>query len=182
VRAKASEYFMLRIPVSNGITFVCSSRDDRRNSASIRAQPCRYHGPAGHSASTGCRSKASPRSSSDWMPWGYHRVGACGDVVRNVTGLPNWRVWQRNEVLDASPIARAVARTLAGNDEFYNLPRKFKIFGHWLQFVVVLILRSTTSVLPRFVAARRVGFLPCGWVVGYPPNRTWLSVGCVRAA
>jgi sulfite reductase (ferredoxin) len=32
-----------------------------------------------------------------------------------------------DEIFDASPFARGVARALAGNTEFYNLPRKFKI-------------------------------------------------------
>jgi sulfite reductase (ferredoxin) len=52
--------------------------------------------------------------------------GACGDVVRNVTGCPLAGL-AADEVFDASPIARSVARVLAGNSEFYNLPRKFKI-------------------------------------------------------
>jgi sulfite reductase (ferredoxin) len=32
-----------------------------------------------------------------------------------------------HELIDASPLARAVAREVNGNSEFYNLPRKFKI-------------------------------------------------------
>ena len=52
--------------------------------------------------------------------------GACGDVVRNVTGCPLAGLAE-DEVFDASPFARSVARALAGNAEFYNLPRKFKI-------------------------------------------------------
>ncbi len=52
--------------------------------------------------------------------------GACGDVVRNVTGCPMAGV-DGHEIIDASPLARAVARELNGNSEFYNLPRKFKI-------------------------------------------------------
>jgi sulfite reductase (ferredoxin) len=52
--------------------------------------------------------------------------GACGDVVRNVTGCPLAGV-AGDEILDASPIAQEIARTLSGNSDFYNLPRKFKI-------------------------------------------------------
>jgi sulfite reductase (ferredoxin) len=52
--------------------------------------------------------------------------GACGDVVRNVTGCPLAGV-AGDEILDASPIAQGIARELSGNPEFYNLPRKFKI-------------------------------------------------------
>jgi len=52
--------------------------------------------------------------------------GACGDVVRNVTGCPLAGV-AGDEILDASPIAQGIARELSGNSDFYNLPRKFKI-------------------------------------------------------
>ncbi len=57
---------------------------------------------------------------------GLDPKGACGDVVRNVTGCPVAGL-DANEIYDASPIAREVARTLSVNAEFYNLPRKFKI-------------------------------------------------------
>ena len=52
--------------------------------------------------------------------------GACGDVVRNVTGCPLAGV-AGDEIFDASPIARGIAGELSGNSDFYNLPRKFKI-------------------------------------------------------
>jgi len=52
--------------------------------------------------------------------------GACGDVVRNVTGCPLAGV-AADELIDASPIAYGIAQMLKGNSEFYNLPRKFKI-------------------------------------------------------
>jgi len=50
----------------------------------------------------------------------------CGDVVRNVTGCPLAGVDAR-ELVDGSAAALDLARTLAGNNDFYNLPRKFKI-------------------------------------------------------
>jgi sulfite reductase (ferredoxin) len=52
--------------------------------------------------------------------------GACGDVVRNVTGCPLAGV-AANELIDSAPLAREIAALLAGNPDFYNLPRKFKI-------------------------------------------------------
>lgn len=52
--------------------------------------------------------------------------GACGDVVRNVTGCP-LAGCDKHELLDASPLALEVAHLLTANPEFYNLPRKFKI-------------------------------------------------------
>jgi len=53
-------------------------------------------------------------------------VGACGDVTRKVTGCPV-AGFDADEVCDASPLAIEASRMLAGNAEFYNLPRKFKI-------------------------------------------------------
>jgi sulfite reductase (ferredoxin) len=57
---------------------------------------------------------------------GLNTTGACGDVVRNVTGCPLAGV-DRDEIVDASPLVHEVSRLLAGNAEFYNLPRKFKV-------------------------------------------------------
>jgi sulfite reductase (ferredoxin) len=57
---------------------------------------------------------------------GLNTTGACGDVVRNVTGCPVAGV-DADEIVDASPLALEASRFLAGNAEFYNLPRKFKI-------------------------------------------------------
>jgi sulfite reductase (ferredoxin) len=52
-------------------------------------------------------------------------MGACGDVARNVTGCPVAGL-DADEISDASPLAHDISRLLAGNAEFYNLPRKFK--------------------------------------------------------
>jgi sulfite reductase (ferredoxin) len=57
---------------------------------------------------------------------GLSPKGACGDVVRNVTGCPLAGVAE-DELIDASPIARAIAHELTANNDFFNLPRKFKI-------------------------------------------------------
>jgi sulfite reductase (ferredoxin) len=57
---------------------------------------------------------------------GLNTMGACGDVVRNVTGCPLAGV-DAEEIIDASPFVQEVSDLLAGNAEFYNLPRKFKI-------------------------------------------------------
>jgi sulfite reductase (ferredoxin) len=57
---------------------------------------------------------------------GLNTTGACGDVVRNVTGCPVAGV-DHDEIVDASPLVHEVSQLLAGNAEFYNLPRKFKI-------------------------------------------------------
>ncbi len=57
---------------------------------------------------------------------GLSPKGACGDVVRNVTGCPLAGL-DGAEMLDASPLAVEIAQKLTGNPEFVNLPRKFKI-------------------------------------------------------
>jgi sulfite reductase (ferredoxin) len=57
---------------------------------------------------------------------GLSPKGACGDVVRNVTGCPLAGI-HGQELLDGSPLAVEIAHHLTANPEFYNLPRKFKI-------------------------------------------------------
>jgi sulfite reductase (ferredoxin) len=57
---------------------------------------------------------------------GLSPKGACGDVVRNVTGCPLAGI-DGHELIDASPLAVEIAHKLTANPEFYNLPRKFKI-------------------------------------------------------
>ena len=57
---------------------------------------------------------------------GLNTMGACGDVTRNITGCPVAGV-DADEICDASSLALEADRMLAGNADFYNLPRKFKI-------------------------------------------------------
>jgi sulfite reductase (ferredoxin) len=57
---------------------------------------------------------------------GLNTTGSCGDVTRNITGCPVAGV-DADEICDASSLALEADRMLAGNGEFYNLPRKFKI-------------------------------------------------------
>ncbi|HEY0794836.1 MAG TPA: nitrite/sulfite reductase, partial [Acidisarcina sp.] len=57
---------------------------------------------------------------------GLSPKGACGDVVRNVTGCPLAGL-AHDELIDAAPLAIEVAEYLTANPDFYNLPRKFKI-------------------------------------------------------
>jgi sulfite reductase (ferredoxin) len=57
---------------------------------------------------------------------GLSPKGACGDVVRNVTGCPLAGL-EHGEMLDASPLAIEIANHLTANPAFYNLPRKFKV-------------------------------------------------------
>ncbi|HTQ98226.1 MAG TPA: nitrite/sulfite reductase [Candidatus Acidoferrum sp.] len=57
---------------------------------------------------------------------GLTTTGACGDVVRNITGCPLAGV-HAHEIADVTPVVTAIDKELGGNPEFYNLPRKFKI-------------------------------------------------------
>ena len=57
---------------------------------------------------------------------GLRTTGACGDVVRNITGCPLAGL-HGHEIADVSPIVLALDKELGGNPDFYNLPRKFKI-------------------------------------------------------
>ncbi len=57
---------------------------------------------------------------------GLSSLAACGDVTRNITGCPLAGI-DSDELCDASPLVEQAARLLAGNPDFYNLPRKFKI-------------------------------------------------------
>jgi sulfite reductase (ferredoxin) len=57
---------------------------------------------------------------------GLRTTGACGDVTRNITGCPLAGV-HAHELADVSPLVLALDKELAGNPDFYNLPRKYKI-------------------------------------------------------
>jgi sulfite reductase (ferredoxin) len=122
---KASEYFMLRIPVSNGILSSAQlsaiaeiAQRHGRNLADITVrQAIQLHW---------LTIESLPEIIERLDAVGLSPRGACGDVVRNVTGCPLAGL-AADQVFDASPIALAVAHALAGNAEFYNLPRKFKI-------------------------------------------------------
>ena len=75
---------------------------------------------------TGSRSKIFRKCSKNFGELGLNTTGACGDVTRNITGCPVAGV-DADEICDASSLALEADRMLAGNAEFYNLPRKFKI-------------------------------------------------------
>jgi sulfite reductase (ferredoxin) len=57
---------------------------------------------------------------------GLTTMGSCGDDTRNITGCPVAGV-DADEIFDASALALEANRYFAGNADFYNLPRKFKV-------------------------------------------------------
>lgn len=122
---KASEYFMMRIGMPNGLLTSHQARvigeltqKHARNLADITTrQNIQLHwltiGSLVETVDALTEIGLSPK-------------GACGDVVRNVTGCPIAGLDQ-HQLLDSSPLALQVAHLLTANPEFYNLPRKFKI-------------------------------------------------------
>ena len=121
----ASDYFMMRIGIPNGIlsshqlrTIGGLAKKHARNLADITVrQNIQFHW---------LTIESLPDVVDTLDAIGLSPKGACGDVVRNVTGCPLAGV-DHDEILDASPIALEIAHQLNANPEFYNLPRKFKI-------------------------------------------------------
>src|SRR5437667_413303 len=122
---KATEFFMVRIRIPNGIlrsdqvrVLAGLAEDYGRGVADITVrQNVQLHWVT---------IQAIPDLIEKLQQAGLTTTGACGDVVRNVTGCPVAGL-AADEHFDASPFALAVDRALGGNREFYNLPRKFKM-------------------------------------------------------
>jgi sulfite reductase (ferredoxin) len=120
-----SDYFMMRIAIPNGIlsasqlrTIGGLSRKYARNLADITVrQAIQLHW---------LTIESLPEVVDTLASIGLSPKGACGDVVRNVTGCPLAGV-AADELIDSSPLAIEIAKMLAGNPDFFNLPRKFKI-------------------------------------------------------
>ena len=124
-QGKATEYFMMRIGLPNGLLTA-------RQLHAIAEITQRYaRGVADITTRQNIQLhwltiEALPEVVDALSAVGLSPRGACGDVVRNVTGCPLAGL-DRHEILDASPLALEVSRMLSANPEFYNLPRKFNI-------------------------------------------------------
>ncbi len=122
---KALPYFMVRIRVPNGIlraeqlrAIADLSRRFGRGVADITVrQNIQLHWVT---------PEALPEVLETLEQHGLTTLGACGDVVRNITGCPVAGL-DADEICDPSPLAIEASHLLAGNAEFYNLPRKFKV-------------------------------------------------------
>ena len=122
---KALPYFMVRIRVPNGIlrssqlrAIADLSRRFGRGVADITVrQNFQLHWVT---------AEALPEVLETLDRIGLTTLGACGDVIRNITGCPVAGL-DAAEICDPSPLALEASRLLAGNAEFYNLPRKFKV-------------------------------------------------------
>jgi sulfite reductase (ferredoxin) len=121
----ATDYFMMRIGLPNGLltshqlrVIADITKTHARNVADITTrQNIQLHW---------LTIESIPEIVDALTRIGLSPKGACGDVVRNVTGCPLAGV-DADELIDASPIARGIAHELTANNEFFNLPRKFKI-------------------------------------------------------
>ena len=122
---KATEYFMMRIGLPNGILTSHQlrvigqiTRKHARNLADITTrQNIQLHW---------LTLESLVEVVDALTEIGLSPKGACGDVVRNVTGCPLAGL-DGHEYIDASPLAVEIAHHLTANPEFYNLPRKFKV-------------------------------------------------------
>ena len=127
---KATDYFMMRIGLPNGLLTSHQLRvigdltkRHARNLADITTrQNIQLHW---------LTIESLPEVVDALTAIGLSPKGACGDVVRNVTGCPLAGLLPHgaagHELIDASPLALEIAHGLTANPEFYNLPRKFKI-------------------------------------------------------
>ena len=122
---KALPFFMLRIRIPNGVlhshqlrTIAMLTEKFARGVADITVrQNIQLHW---------ITIESLPDILESLWKVGLNTLGACGDVVRNVTGCPLAGV-DAEEICDASPLVHQTTQLFAGNNEFYNLPRKFKI-------------------------------------------------------
>lgn len=121
----ATPYFMLRIRIPNG--FLRSNQ--LRTIAGIAAKHAR--GFADLTVRQNVQLhwitiEALPEILRTLDECGLMTKAACGDDARNVTGCPLAGI-DAAELLDASPLVFATQAALVGPQEFYNLPRKFKV-------------------------------------------------------
>jgi sulfite reductase (ferredoxin) len=122
---KATEYFMMRIGLPNGILTSAQLRviaDLTKKYARNLADITTRQNIQLHWLTIGALVDVVDALTAV----GLSPKGACGDVVRNVTGCPLAGL-DHDELIDASPLAVEIAHHLTANPEFYNLPRKFKI-------------------------------------------------------
>lgn len=153
---KAVPFFMIRIRVPNGLL---TSHQVR----SIAALSSQYgNGVADITVRQNIqlhwvRIESIPEVLEKLWSIGLSTTGACGDVTRNITGCPLVGV-HAHELADVSPIVLALDKELAGNPDFYNLPRKYKITvtacPDWCSYpeindiALTATLRPGSSLLP----------------------------------
>ena len=132
----ATEWFMMRIGIPNGIVSASQlrtiggiTRKYARNLADITVrQNIQLHW---------LTIESLPEVVDALDAIGLSPKGACGDVVRNVTGCPLAGV-AADELIDASPIAREIAHELDGELRVLQPAAQVQDFRHRLPLVVQL--------------------------------------------
>lgn len=125
VQGKQMPYFMLRIRIANGVLY----SHQLRTIADLTARYARNIADVTDRQNIQLhwlRIEDIPPVLFELQRVGLTSLGACGDVVRNVTGCPLAGI-DHEELVDASPLAHEITKMLSGNREFSNLPRKFKM-------------------------------------------------------
>lgn len=86
---------------------------------------------------------------------GLTTMGACGDIVRNITNCPLSGI-DSSEFIDTAPIVSEIHEHFLGNKKFSNLPRKFKIalsgcssycVGHEINDIGLIALRHDDEIV-----------------------------------
>ena len=122
---KAVPFFMVRIRVPNGLL----TSEQVRAIAALSAE--RGNGVADITVRQNFQLhwiaiESIPEVLERIWAIGLTTTGACGDVTRTTTGCPLAGV-HAHELADVSRLAVHLDEDLAGNPDFYNLPRKYKI-------------------------------------------------------
>jgi sulfite reductase (ferredoxin) len=147
---RAVPFFMLRIRVPNGLltstqlrTIAALSDEHGNGIADVTVrQNIQLHW---------LKIESLPEVFERLQSVGLRTTGACGDVVRNITGCPLAGL-HAHEIADVSPIVLALDRELGGNPDFYNLPRKFKITvtgcPEWCSYPEINDIALTATLRP----------------------------------
>ena len=122
---KAVPYFMVRIRLANGFL------DSRQLRAIATLSESYARGLADITVRQNIQLhwvtvKDLPEVLETLFDSGLTSRSTCGDVTRNITGCPLAGL-DAHELCDASPLVFEAEQLLAGAEEFYNLPRKYKI-------------------------------------------------------
>jgi sulfite reductase (ferredoxin) len=156
---KATEFFMMRVALANGLV----RSNQLRAIASLAERHAR--GIVDITVRQNLQLHwltidAVPEAIDTLDRVGLSPKGACGDVVRNVTGCPLAGVAD-DEIYDAAPLALQVARELRANPDFHNLPRKFKISitgcSQWCTHPEINDI-GLTAVVRHAQGKREIGF------------------------
>ena len=152
----ATEWFMMRIGIPNGIVSASQlrtigeiTRKHARNLADITVrQNIQLHW---------LTIESLPEVVDALDAIGLSPKGACGDVVRNVTGCPLAGV-AADELIDASPIARGIAHELTANPRLLQSAAQVQDLRDRLPLVVQLS-RDQRHCADGGDARRRSGLL-----------------------